>query len=80
MVIGNIARECSITFNALLYAEHTKFWILGATGSLLPVRSGRTGGQAASGTQTDSVILEPKSWCDLHIEEEDKFYGSRRRY
>lgn len=42
---------------ASLYAEHTKVWILGATGSLLPVFSHRTGGPAASGTRTDSAIV-----------------------
>jgi hypothetical protein len=50
-----------------LYAEHTKFWLLGATGSLLPVLFARTGGQAVSGTQTDSSAREPKSWCNLYI-------------
>jgi tetratricopeptide (TPR) repeat protein len=50
-----------------LYAEHTKFWLLGATGSLLPVLFARTGGQATSGTQIDSRAREPESWCNLYI-------------
>jgi hypothetical protein len=64
----------SQTFPATLYAEHTKFWLLGATGSLLPVLFARTGGQAprrrgqaASGTQTDSRARGPKSWYNLYI-------------
>ena len=44
-----------------LYAEHTKIWISGATGSWLPVLSSRTGGQAASGTQTGRFCFNSTS-------------------
>ena len=38
-----------------------------ATGSLLPVFFGCTGGQAASGTQSGSVISESTSCCSVSI-------------
>jgi hypothetical protein len=47
----------------VLYAEHIKMWILSATGSLLPVLSGRTAGQASSGAQTVSVFFNSTSCC-----------------
>lgn len=42
----------TVTAEEQLKEKHTKIWILGATGSLLPVFFGRTGGRSASGTQS----------------------------
>jgi hypothetical protein len=42
---------------------------LGATGSLLPVLSRCTGGQAASGTQTDGVKIESISCRSVSIDD-----------
>ena len=50
------------------YMQNTpRSGFLGATGSLLPVFSRRTGGQAASGTQTGGVKIESISCRNVSI-------------
>jgi hypothetical protein len=48
----DICYLATVTAEEQLEEKHTKIWVLGATGSLLPVFFGRTGGRVASGTQS----------------------------